>query len=61
MKNKGLDGMIEKPAVFDRREEQALTCEVSDEALEAAAAPASVKAAPMSFSFCTSFYTCPWW
>ena len=53
--------MSEKPAVFDRREEQALTCEVSDEALEAAAAPASVKAAPMSFSFCTSFYTCPWW
>ena len=51
--------MRDKLTHLDRTEEEILACEISDEALESAAATA-VKAQAYSFSFCTSPYTCPW-
>ena len=53
--------MSNKNHVLAEIEEEILSCEASDEALETAAAATPAKAAPMSFSFCTSVYTCPWW
>lgn len=53
--------MSNEHAAHTQTEEEILTVEVSDEALEAAAAAAPAKANAMSFSFCTSPYVCPWW
>ncbi len=50
--------MTEKPTVSAQTDEEILTFDVSDAALEAAAAAATAKA--LSFSFCTSVYVCPW-
>lgn len=50
--------MNDRPAVSDQSEEAILSADVSDERLEAAAAKAEM--APLSFSFCTSVYVCPW-
>jgi methylase of polypeptide subunit release factors len=57
--NKGLAAMRDNPAILDRTEVEILSFDVSDEALELAAATAA-KAEALSFSFCTSPYTCPW-
>lgn len=50
--------MSKKTTAFDQADEEILIFDASDEALEAAAAPA--KTGAMSFSFCTSPYVCPW-
>jgi hypothetical protein len=51
--------MSNKPTAVDQTEEEILTYETSDDALETAAAtPANMGA--YSFSFCTSDYVCPW-
>jgi hypothetical protein len=44
---------------FVQPDEQSLSDDLPDEALERAAAPERAQA--MSFSFCTSVYVCPWW
>jgi hypothetical protein len=46
---------------IDQIEEEILTYETSDEALERTAEAATEKAGVYSFSFCTSVYVCPWW
>jgi hypothetical protein len=51
--------MSTEPAILNRADEDILTYETSDEALEIAAATA-VNVEAYSFSFCTSPYTCPW-
>jgi hypothetical protein len=53
--------MSNKPTALDQTEEEVLTYEASDEALEAAAEATPAKAGAYSFSFCTSPYVCPWW
>ncbi len=50
--------MSDLPAILARSDEDILIDIPSDEALEAAASAAPVRA--MSFSFCTSVYVCPW-
>jgi hypothetical protein len=52
--------MSNKPTSLDQTEEEILIYEASDETLEAAAEVATAKAGALSFSFCTSFYVCPW-
>jgi hypothetical protein len=60
MKNRGRNAMSKKTTAFDQADEEVLTFDASDEALEAAAAAAPAKTGAMSFSFCTSPYICPW-
>jgi hypothetical protein len=52
--------MSKKTTAFDQADEEILTFDASDEALEAAAEAAPAKTGAMSFSFCTSPYICPW-
>ena len=44
---------------IDQREEEILTYEVSDEALEAAAGSLKDKAGAFTLSFCSGLDTCP--
>jgi hypothetical protein len=44
---------------IDQREEEILTYEVSDEALEAAAGSLKEKAGAFTLSFCSGLDTCP--
>jgi hypothetical protein len=44
---------------IDQREEEILTCEVSDQALEAAAGTVKEKAGAFTLSFCSGLDTCP--
>jgi hypothetical protein len=54
------NAMSTMPTILSASEDDILSVEPSDEALEAAAALRS-EAQAMSFSFCTSPYVCPWW
>ena len=44
---------------IDHREEDVLICEISDEALEAAAGTTKDKAGSFTLSFCSGLDTCP--
>jgi hypothetical protein len=44
---------------IDHREEDILICEISDEALEAAAATVTEKAGAMTLAFCSGLDSCP--
>jgi hypothetical protein len=44
---------------IDQREEEILACEVSDEALEAAAGTVTEKAGAFTLAFCSGLDTCP--
>ncbi len=44
---------------IDQREEETLTFEVSDEALEAAAGTVKEKAGAFTLAFCSGLDTCP--
>jgi hypothetical protein len=44
---------------IDQREEEILTFDVSDEALEAAAGPVKDKAGAFTLAFCSGLDTCP--
>jgi hypothetical protein len=44
---------------IDQREEEVLACEVSDEALEAAAGAVTEKAGAFTLSFCSGLDSCP--
>jgi hypothetical protein len=44
---------------IDQREEDIFTCEVSDEALEAAAGTVTAKAGAFTLAFCSGLDSCP--
>jgi hypothetical protein len=44
---------------IDHREEDVLICEISDEALEAAAGTVTEKAGAFTLAFCSGLDTCP--
>ena len=52
--------MNKNPTAPAQTDEEILTFDASDEALEAAAAAAPATTKVLSFSFCTSPYVCPW-
>jgi hypothetical protein len=52
--NKSMNGIN-----VEQREEEILACEVSDEALEAAAGTVTEKAGSFTLSFCSGLDTCP--
>jgi len=56
---KGINAMNEKTIGLDQIEEEILTCEVSDEALETAAGTAKQKAGNYTLGFCTGLSACP--
>jgi hypothetical protein len=51
--------MNENTIGLDQTEEEILTCEVSDEALETAAGTGKEKAANYTLGFCTGLSACP--